>query len=130
MLSIHILAAILLAAHLGSGFYIGNVLRKQFQLLRLPIDAQLKSFRLVLLLLSITIFVGNFIPILVDAPTALGQTLGRPEHVKIISILYAVSNALTQLISAYMIHTLYRLAAADPEEQGERTEEALKRNKG
>lgn len=110
MISIKILAIVLLAMHAGSAAYIFNVLRKQASLLRLPIDTYLKHFRIVLFALSLAIFLGNIIPIFIDGVT-LFVDIGRTPSVRPISVLYAVSNALTALVSAYLIHMLYRLAA-------------------
>ena len=110
MLSIKILAVCLLSLHAISSIYIYGVLRKQVALLKAPITPALKHFRYVLLSLSVVIFIGNIVPIVIDGLTLFVNT-GRPANLRIVSILYAFSNALTALVSAYLIHTLYRLAA-------------------
>jgi hypothetical protein len=114
MISLQMVAAFLLLARIASDVYIYGVLKKQYELLKLPIHPALKQFRLVLFLLSIGIFIGNIIPIAIDGITVLGALdLGRPSALRTISVLYTGSNALTALLSAYLIHTLYRLAAND-----------------
>lgn len=123
MLSIKILASILLVGHLASTGFIVSVLRRQWQLLSLPIDKTLRQFRHTLLYLSLGIFIGNLIPIAIDGLTLFVNT-GRPSHVKLISILYALSVAAVQFISAYLIWTLYRLAA-NPQEMTDYSEKAL-----
>lgn len=113
---IELLALILLVLHLGSVVYIGGVLRKQWRLLKVPIYPEIKRFRRVLFTLSAIILIGNAIPIFVDLVTILtNNSLGRTPSVKPISFAYAMSNALTALVSAYLIHTLYKLAASTKE---------------
>lgn len=114
MIPIKILAVVLLTTHAGSAVFIFNVLRKQALLLRMPIDSYLKHFRIILFALSLAIFAGNIIPIFIDGAT-LFVNLGRTPSVRPISVLYAISNALTAFISAYLIHMLYRLAANEKE---------------
>lgn len=113
MLSIKVLASILMLGHIGSTIYISGVLRKQYSLLRLPIHPALRRFRHVLFILSLLILLGNVLPIIIDGLTLVVNNTGRPSHVRLISILYALSNAVVQFVSAYLIHTLYRLAAND-----------------
>ena len=120
---IEILALILLLIHSGSVVYMINVIRKQWALMKLPPDVsvlidptseqieEVKYFRRVLFVLSLVILIGNLIPIFVDLATIIfNNPTGRPDHVKIISLMYALSNALTELISAYLINLLYRLS--------------------
>lgn len=114
MISIKTLALVLLAMHAGSAAYIFTVLKKQVTLLRLPIDSYLKHFRIILFVLSLAIFIGNIIPIVIDGLT-LFIDLGRAASVRPIGIAYAISNAVTAFVSAYLIHMLYRLAADEKE---------------
>lgn len=120
MLSIQVLATILLFARVGSQYYIYKVLKQQHALLKaplnpvlMPISKTLIRFRRVLFGLSIVIFLGNIVPMIIDIISMLGIDQGRPANVRPISLAYAFSNALVAFVSSYLIHTLYRLAAAD-----------------
>ena len=123
MLSIKVLAVILIIMHIFSDVYIGIVLKKQWSLLRLKIDRELRSFRMVLFFLSVAIFAGNIIPIVIDTLTIFYHT-NRPAHVPPISVAYAVSTGLVALVSALLIWFLYRLAA-NTKEITDYTEHAL-----
>lgn len=127
------LAAGLMILHIGSDCFMVAVLRRQHGLFSQPITLhddryeesdirKIKNFRLRLFTLSLVILAGNTIPILIDGLTLFSNNTGRPHTVHAISILYAVSNALTAIISAYLISTLYRIArgANDPNELVER----------
>lgn len=123
MISLQIIAAFLLLARVGSDIYIGIVLKKQWRLLRSPIKnaaqypltymKKLRRFRMVLFTLSIVIFFSNVVPIVIDLITVIGIDQGRPNALRTISIMYATSNALGAFFSAYLINTLYRLAAQE-----------------
>lgn len=110
MVSIVTLAAFLLALRIISVIIISRVIRRQWQLLRLHIHPALRRFRLVLIFLSLAILLGNMIPIVIDAATLFVPT-GRPAQIRPLSVGYAMSNAITSVISSYLIWTLYRLAA-------------------
>lgn len=123
MVSLQIIAAFLLLARAGSDIFIGIVLKKQWRLLRSPIKnshrfpesyvRKLRRFRIVLFSLSVVIFFSNIVPIVIDLISVLGYSQGRPGSLRLISVLYAFSNALGSLFSAYLINTLYRLAAQE-----------------
>lgn len=109
MTSIITLAGILLLARIGSQLFIITVIRKQYALSKLPIYPEIKHFRNVLFILSLVLFVGNFIPITIDLATLFTET-GRPAQLGAVSVLYTVSVAIVSLLSAYLIHKLYKLA--------------------
>jgi len=109
-MSIKELATFLLIGHIGSVFFISFVIKRQWGLLHYPIDKSLKHFRLTLFFLALAILVGNFIPIVIDGLTFFINT-GRPARVKDTSVIYSLSIAVVEFISAYLIWTLYRLAA-------------------
>lgn len=120
-MSIETLAMILATAHIGSAIFIGRVIQKQYRLVRLPLQGNytsqtikdVKHFRLVLLALSLVIFFGNIIPVAIDVITlATDNSLGRNPSVRPISIMYAVSNALTALVSAFLVWIIYRNTGA------------------
>lgn len=110
-MNIKILAAVLLLEHVISGIFIGLVILKQRMLLRAPITNSLKKFRMRLLYLSIVIFIGNLIPILIDTLTIFADLRGRPAPHPI-GIAYAVSNATTAIVSSILIWGVYRIAAS------------------
>lgn len=121
MLDIKTIALCLLIARLISVTFIVLVLVRQYRLFGLPIDFSLVPgisklekrsvyrLRRVLFTLSVVIFLGNMIPILIDCLTLFIET-SRPAHVHTISIMYAFSNSLTAMFSAIMIWLLYRVA--------------------
>jgi hypothetical protein len=110
MLSIKTLAIMLLIGHFGSVFFISFVIKRQLGLFRIPTVKALRHFRRTLFYLSMGIFLGNMIPITIDALTLFVNT-GRPQHVRGISIAYAMSNAIIELLSAYLVWKLYKLAS-------------------
>lgn len=129
-IDIQTLATILIVMHSGSAVFMGFVLKRQYRLFSHDITLddtkyeagdihRIKRFRLGLFSLSAVVLLGNVVPIVIDGLTIISDNAGsRPAHVHTISILYAVSNAMTALISAYLISTLYRIAkgANDPDE--------------
>lgn len=116
MIPIEIIALILLLMRIGSGVFILIVMKKQWELLKVPIEPHLMRFRMVLFALSLAIFIGNIIPVIIDAATLFFDTT-RPPFLSVTSVSYAMSNAITALLSAYFIHTLYRIAAKDDREK-------------
>lgn len=109
-MDIKTLATILIIFHLASAGFIGNVLHKQWGLFKTCIPRKLRNFRRLLFALSLVIFAGNLVPILVDGITIFGGVVGRTQHPKPISVAYALSNAATQMICAGLIWLLYKMA--------------------
>lgn len=110
MLSIKELAIALLFGHVASMVFISFVIKRQIGLFKMPTVVKLKRFRRVLFYISLGIFAGNLVPITIDTLT-LFVDLGRPGHLRAVSIAYAMSNAITQFLSAYLVWKLYQLAA-------------------
>lgn len=111
MIDISILAWFLLALRIASDIIIGWVISLQLRFIRNKVPKYLRSMRIVLLLLSMGIFVGNAIPIVVDVITIFtDNSIGRSQSLGLYSVLYATSNALTAFISAFMVGLLYWLA--------------------
>ena len=116
------LAAVLLVAHIASSIFISSVILRQWRLLKLPIKGidsfsdeqrkQITNFRVVMFTLSLMILIGNFAPVLIDLVTILSNNTltTRNPTVKPISLIYAISNAFTLFISAYLVWKLYRLS--------------------
>jgi hypothetical protein len=123
MVAIQTIAIFLLIARLISVVFIGMVLYLQSRLFGTKIDfslvPNLSKFqkrniylaRKVLFTLSVVIFLGNLIPIVIDTLTIFSDNAaGRNPEGPTISIMYAFSNALTAMFSAIMIWGLYKLA--------------------
>lgn len=110
MLSIKVLAIMLLIGHIGSMFFISFVIKRQLGLFKIPTIEKLRHFRRILFYLSMGILVGNLIPITIDGLTLFVST-GRPTHVRPVSIAYAMSNAVIELLSAFLVWKLYQLAS-------------------
>lgn len=112
-MSIVLIAGLLLIFRVVSDILIAQVIRRQWRLLKLPVpeayredEKSIKKFRKILFLLSIAIFIGNAIPIVIDALTLFVET-GRPAELRAVSVAYAFSNATTALISATLVWLLY-----------------------
>lgn len=113
MISIVLIAGLLLIFRVVSDILIALVIRRQWRLLKLPIadeykadEKSIKKFRKILFFLSIAIFVGNAIPVVIDGLTLFIET-GRPANLRAISVAYAFSNATTALVSATLVWLLY-----------------------
>lgn len=109
MVSIIIIAAILLFMRLVSAGFILSVIRKQWKLLHKPIDPDLRTFQYALFVMSCIIFAGNGVPIVIDTVTLFVET-SRPETLGALSISYAMSNAITAMVSAILIWFMYKIA--------------------
>lgn len=110
-MNIKTLAFVLLTERLISAGFIVAVLKRQLSLFRLNLDDDLHGFRLVLFCLSGAIFVGNFIPIVIDVLTLAADLKGRTTSPSPIGVAYAASNATTAVISSVFVWALYRIAA-------------------
>lgn len=117
-----VVAFILLVLRIAGSVFLFQVLKKQIELLRRPIKADpsqyneddvmnVWNFRRNLHYITIALFVGNFIPIVLDSLVVL-QGLGFLENVRTspVIIVYAVSNAVTMLLAAILINSIYKLA--------------------
>ncbi len=125
-MDIKTVAFILLLGHIVSAVFMLFVVRRQRILSKLPIDPELLPFRKTLNRLSLAILVGNFIPIIIDVLTITAHdSLRREDSPSTIGIMYAVSNAVTAAISAYLIWTLYKQAAKTVLIVDQATEDAL-----
>lgn len=108
-MDIKTLAKILLIGHVVSASFMFFVLKKQLALFKLNIEPELVKFRKVLFGLSLAVFLGNFIPIVIDVLTIVSKvTRSQPST---IGIYYAFSNCIFSILSAILIWTMYRLAS-------------------
>lgn len=101
-MNIQILAGILLVGRLAAIVFTIIVIRLQVQLLRTKTNPELQDLRKLLLTLSVIVFAGNMIPIMIDV---VGLTGNRPG---ILGIYYAFSNNLTALLSSILLWIVYR----------------------
>lgn len=110
-MDIRLLAIILLIGHgISTGFTL-SVIRRQRELFKIKVDPEVQSVRRVLFGMSVTVALGNVIPIVVDALTIGAFVARSSNHVSTIGLFYSLSNVVTAAVSAILIWTLYRLAA-------------------
>ena len=106
-----ILAGLLLTGRLVTLWYLSRVLKTQIKLLRMPVDdPNVWDFRRTLHYMTIVVALGNLVPIVIDVVTILGPS--RPFW---LGVLYAISNVVTALFTAILIHKMYRLASQTKE---------------
>jgi hypothetical protein len=123
---INSISTILFILHLIASGFMLSVIRKQLGLFKKYIDPELRAFRLVLFLLSLSIFLGNLIPLTIDFINAIGVT---SNEVPIGRIVYISSNAIVAVISAALIWSMYRMAAKTAVIVEDDKIEALKKKK-
>jgi len=110
-MSIQTYALILLIIRLASDAFILAVLYKQLRLFRFWVEPGLRLYRKGLFILSLIIFLGNFIPIAIDAATYFADLERSVSTVRPLALWYSFSNATTAFLSAFTIWLLYRMAA-------------------
>lgn len=122
-----IIASILLLIRIVASVFLWKVLKIQVDLLRRPIKVDeamyneqdivdVWNFRKFLHYTTIALFVGNFIPIILDALVVL-QWFGVFDgfRTRPVLIIYAISNAVTMLLAAILINSIYKLAVETKE---------------
>lgn len=104
------LAGLLLLGRLTAVFFLRKTLRAQNRLLKLRIDndddGEIKELRLTLHRMTLIIFFGQFVPIIIDT-WAIVSPSTRPFW---LGVLYAISNCLTAITAALLIWRIYQLA--------------------
>lgn len=109
-MDIRLYAGILLVARIASLILMGLVLRRQLQLFKLPIDKEIRRYRVILFLLALAIFAGNIVPSVIDLLT-ITETLTRStKTVNGVSLLYTLAWVMTSFLSAILIFWLYRMS--------------------
>lgn len=98
--------------------FILRVLFRQIKLFRRPIeDTNVRHFRVVLFVISLTIIIMGLIPIGINFITMLvelnGGNTGRPHTVAPISFVYSLGVHLQTLFLSYLLWRIYRLASDD-----------------
>lgn len=105
---INSISAILFILHLIASGFMLSVIKKQLGLFKKYINPELRAFRLILFLLSMTIFIGNFIPLTIDFINAIGDSV---SEVAFNRVLYITTNAIIAVVSSGLIWSMYRQAA-------------------
>lgn len=110
-MEIKIIAGLLLLGRSIILWYLFRVLKVQVGLLRLPVsDPDVWDFRKALHYMTIVVTMGNLVPVTLDLVTLIGPA--RPYW---LGIAYAISNVITALFAAILIHKMYRLAGQTKE---------------
>lgn len=73
-------------------------------------DPNVWDFRRTLHYMTIVVALGNLVPIAIDVVAIIG-----PSRTFWLGVLYAISNAITALFAAVLIHKMYRLAGQTKE---------------
>lgn len=107
-MDIHILAFILLVCRIVSVIFMGSVLLKQFKLFGTDESRDVVIFRRVLFILALIIFLGQFVPILIDIATLVANA--KRTNPNILGVAYGLSNAFTALLSSIAFWLVYRIA--------------------
>lgn len=105
-MDIKTIALTLLILRLIAVYFMSLVLKRQLGLLRDNYSPELRGTRIILFVLAMVIFVGNFVPILIDTLTIFGS-VARSQPLTI-GITYAYSNALTAAVAGITFWLLYR----------------------
>lgn len=124
---IELAAVIFLGLRIAATTFLWKVLKVQIDLLRRPIkldpemydEQDIKdvwNFRKTLHYITIALYVGNFIPIVLDSFVIL-QSVGLLDGYRTTPVLvvYAASNAITMLLATILIFNIYRLATQTKE---------------
>ncbi len=105
MEEVKLLAGLLLALRLVAVSFLLLVIIRQLRLLRRT-ETEYTAVRIVLITLVGITFIGQFIPIIIDTSTLLRDVTGTPDG---LLIAYALSNAITAVISSAGWWVLYRI---------------------
>lgn len=106
-MEIHAYAAMLLLFRLSSMVLMGKVVQRQLELFRMPVDEDIKYFRILLFVLSISILVGNFVPAAIDILTIADKLQRSASYVNGTSLVYTLATSVSFLLGSYLIYKLY-----------------------
>lgn len=109
-MDIHLYASILLVIRIASLILIGAVIKRQLELFKLFIDKEIRTYRRILFVLAIAIFIGNLIPGTIDILTLVGEVTRSAKTISGVSLVYTGAWALTSLLSSVLIFWLYRMS--------------------
>jgi hypothetical protein len=113
------IAIILLIMRIISVSFIILVIKRQYGLFKLRIDTQLVQFRMVMFILGHIFLLGNVLPIITDVYYAFFHI---SKEVNLL-VYYAISNALTSLVAAFLLWNIYRIAGMELEDKQEEMEQ-------
>ena len=116
MIDLQTYALILIVFRLISAFFIIVVIKRQLELFKYPIHKEIRTFRVILFLLSMAVLVGNFVPFVIDIMALFGGT-NRPSVVPSASIAYSISVSVASVFSSILIWLLYFIAKDDNDKQ-------------
>lgn len=106
---------ILLGISAVSMYLIFVVIRKQLRLFKVRIeDENIRKFRIVLFVISMTIVVMGLIPVGINIYTLVAPTM-RPPVVPLTSFIYSMGVHLQGVALSYLIWLLYKLADNETE---------------
>lgn len=109
---IELLALFLLALRFAATGFLLNVLKKQRELMKRPIDREISGFRRNLFYLTLGLAGSNVLPIIFDLfiiTKGMGFiwfTISTTEFL----VAYTISNALAALLAAVLVQRIYRNA--------------------
>lgn len=93
--------------------FIVRVLAQQLRLYKYSIqDKNVRHFRNMLFAISVTIIVMGSVPIAINLLTLFVET-GRPEKIRLVSLVYSLGVHLQTLLLSYLLWRIYRLANGD-----------------
>lgn len=101
------LAAILLGLRVIAIFLISAVLIEQIKNMR-RYATDYPAVRIVVFLLTLTLLVGQFVPAVLDAVVAFGESYpGRARQPNLLGVGYAVNNAIKDVVIGSLLAFLY-----------------------
>lgn len=111
-MEINTLATILLVGRMIAIYFMSSVVRRQLQLMKMPINDEVRTFRKILLGLAIALLISNIVPAILDILTIVSvNSLGRTPVVGDVGIFYTLFNCSGAIVSSLLVWMLYRLAA-------------------
>lgn len=125
-MDIQIISGILFILHAFAGGFMFSVIRRQLGLFKKYIDLELKNFRMVLFLLSISLFIYNLVPLIINFSNYMNES----GECSLSRFYYITVNALSSLTSSILIWTMYRMAAKTAVLVEADKEEALRKRRG
>ncbi len=110
-MDLRLLSGLLLFGQIVSLVLIFLVLRTQRRVSKTAQNPELNGLRRVLFGLSLVIFVGNIIPIIINVLTLAEVIVRSTKTINLVGITYSVSNTLVAVASSVLVFMIYRLAA-------------------
>ena len=108
-MDIKTIAFTLLLFRIVATLFISLVLIQQVKLLRQHRGGEDSGLRKILVTLSTVIFLGQFVPIIIDSLTLFSDV--QRSKPTTIGVMYAYSNATTAAFASFLLWVIYRVAA-------------------